>query len=458
MLDINLYRENESIAMRDLDTWQKRSRHALDVFEKANFPVRVNNISLLRQVFSTMSEGLFEYFMKELGGLGDDELSMFLRMADRAVKFQATHFADKPQLIPFENLLKDILIFSRIKNIPHKNILEIGPGCGTFAYIFCEMPDVTYHQVEVCESFYMLNHYQNTYLFGREFEQFAAILPKNGSSFFVRDENRAVVESLSVNLEKSSKRCAQYPWWRLGDIARSDMQYDIVMSHANLMEFSHDAFCDYLALAQLKVSDEGFFVVNCFGNPSNRNNYELFDILYSQGFAPLYIHHTSVLMPMGEFKNKKMLLTPAGDNNRALACDEEFKNKFSEVFLLDDRRAGETIGGCKVLSREQVDAHNFDFALINSQHYHVEQEFKSFLKTKNIPEFDGEKVRPAKSWGIFVGKKHSLHAKYYDRQNFQTYFDSNESVIEEFFSANIEGARTFYTKEQLLQKINKYIH
>lgn len=457
MLDINLYRENENIAMRDLDTWQKRSRHSLEVFEKAGFPVRVDNISLLRQIFSTMSEGLYTYFMKELGGLSDDELEMFIEMAVSAAKFQATHFPNKPQIIPLENILKDILIFSRIKNVPHGNILEIGPGCGTFAYIFSGMPDVVYHQAEACESFYMLNHYQNMFLYGEEFEQLATFADYTGSSLFIRSDNASVIESPQIVLPKTEKRCVQYPWWRLGEIQGSEINYDLVMSHANLMEFSHDALYDYLTLIGLKLKKDGLFVVNCYGNPSNRNNHGLFDSLYKYGFAPLFMHHTSVLVPSGQFKSKKLLLVPAGDDNRALASDSEFVNKFSEVILLDDNRAGSAVGGCRVIGRKEVDEYKFDFALVNSTHKNVEEEFRNFLKSKNIQEFDGEKYRPAKSWGIFVYFGHELHEKYYSRSNFMTYFNSNEEIVKKFFSKSVPDKKREYQKEELLGKINEKI-
>ena len=70
MLDIAIYRQNESLAKKEMDKWQIRSRHNLDPFEKVGFPVRVENnqqlmhkqirIMRLRENTSKMLKNLFK--------------------------------------------------------------------------------------------------------------------------------------------------------------------------------------------------------------------------------------------------------------------------------------------------------------------------------------------------------------------------------------------------------------
>ena len=120
------------------------------------FPVRVNSIADLRQLFDTMNEGQFDYFMKEIDGLNSEEFSLLLDIINETIYFQQLNFPNSDVIIPLDNLMKCMVLYIKLQNLQFNNILEIGSGSGILSFFISRKKDLNmYTQIEVCESFYM---------------------------------------------------------------------------------------------------------------------------------------------------------------------------------------------------------------------------------------------------------------------------------------------------------------
>jgi SAM-dependent methyltransferase len=454
MLDINLYRENEDLHARFLNNWREKARHSLDVFEKNGFPVRVKNIAHLRQILNTMSEGSYDLIMDELGGLSENEIEIFVSVAINILKFQRQHFDARPLIVPFENMLINLLLYRHIMEIPNQDILEIGPGNGLLAFYLKNHNEINYHQVEACESFYILNHYQNTYLYGDMFRQAASEVNFSSNGFYTRNNDAYIPREQYIESVNGRKRCVQYPWWKLNDLRNSDKSYDIIFSNANLLEFSVDALLDYLELILKKLKPSGVFIVYGFGNPTYFDVDHLMFVLYNHEFAPIFMRRKNLDVPKGDYTDKIVILMPASRENRLLVTDFNFTAQFKEVLIYDDNVAG-NIGGCRCISGAELENESIDYYLIRTQSDTIRQkmlEVAALLSTaEELSDVSGKWVA-ARDWGVFVRKGHELFEKGYNVANFQSYFHLPEAG-RYGFPAKRSNGRVRYTKQELLLKI-----
>lgn len=295
MLDISYYRFAEEKAKNNLPTWLISKKYSLEVFEKEGFPTRLSNIQQLKQIFNTMQEDRFDIYMRELGGFNDEDLSIFLEALKKSIDFQRIYFPTKSLILPLDTLMAFFVIYHKIHKLNPKarTIFEIGPGSGFFAFFlnrFQSLQNYTY--TDACESFYMLQNYINFFVFGDNFIQHA-IEDEEDNTYFgdeVLSYNQHGIErDLFVTYDKKDKRTINaYPWWRLNQIATNEVQYDIVTSNANLLEFSEGALNDYLSLIKKKISTDGLFFVHCPGYDLDRSFEYLIDKLYDYKFALVF--------------------------------------------------------------------------------------------------------------------------------------------------------------------------
>ncbi|MGE4267711.1 MAG: hypothetical protein AB7F25_09760 [Deferribacterales bacterium] len=454
MLDINLYRENEDLHSRLLSNWREKARHSLDVFEKNGYPVRVKNISHLRQILNTMSEGIYAPIMDELGGLSDKELEILVSVAVDVLRFQRQHFDVRPLIVPFENMLKDLLLYNLIMKMPNRNILDIGPGNGLLAFYLSRHNEISYHQVEACESFYMLNHYQNTYLYGSGFRQTAAEVNFSCDGFYTRNSDVYIPQEQYIESVETEKRCVQYPWWKLNVLKNSGISYDIIFSNANLLEFSVDALLDYLELISKKLKPDGVFIAYGFGNPTYFDNDHLMSVLYDHKFAPVFLRRANFNIPRGDYRDKTILLMPASRENRCLASNPDFTEQFREVLIYDDFVTG-SIEGCRCIAKSELKNESIDYYLIKTQSdeiRHVMAETAALLKSAvELPQiYKGWTV--ARNWGVFIREGNELFEKSYDPANMRPYFCLPEAERYGFPVKRPAGLKK-YTKQELLSKI-----
>jgi SAM-dependent methyltransferase len=290
MLDPQTYRASESLAKSLVPNWRISQTHNVDHFERAGFPVRIGSIRELGQIIDTMQENRFDGYMRELGGLTDEEYQLTLQACVDAVLFQLIYLPHRPPVLPISTLLSALALYGKLRGIARdfRSVLEIGPGCGYVSFFLKRHAALeNYSQIEACESFYILQNLVNLYCFGPRFEE-RALPPSNmpAARFFV-DPRPDLELSPTVKTGNKLPRCLHYPWWRIGELAGNTPLFDIVMSNANLLEFSPSALNDYLALLGRALKPDGVFLVQCTGYPAHGTVDQLLQVMHAKGFAQL---------------------------------------------------------------------------------------------------------------------------------------------------------------------------
>jgi len=460
MIDCSLYRENEKIAKREVDKWQITAKHNIDIFEKIGFPVRVDNISYLRQLIDTMNENTFDSYMRELNGLNEIELNILLTSLEQSIRFQKIHFPNDDIIIPFNSMIKSLTLYIKLSKIKFSNILDIGTGSGVFSFFINQQNNLkTYSQIEVCESFYMLQNYINSFVFKEQFDQKVLMKKSTDINFFINKYSCGSTnyeESTVVKNNNLNKKCIQYPWWRLGELFNNNIDYDIILSNANLLEFSNDSLVDYLYLINKKLSKNGLFIFHCEGSHVNGNIESLFKDIYSANLAPLFIQLSSKILikDLELVKNEKdILLAPASISVEELLKDDNFTSKFDNIYVLDDYKVGNTINGYRIISRESIKDLDIKQGLILNNNFKLESELQELFNANGIVNTIKKKSFFTKSFGLFINNKNKLFQKYYHKKNFKDYFNSKEKIVEDFFKTE-NDERRYYTKEDILSKLS----
>lgn len=290
MLDPYTYRASEHMAKTQSPSWRVAQIHNVDHFEKAGFPVRINSYREFSQIVDTMQENRYERYMAELGGLAEDEYRLILDVCLDLVAFQLSTLPHRRPVLPISTILSAFALFKKMCGIDPNfgSVLEIGPGCGYVSFFLRRHRTLTnYSQIEACESFYLLQNLVGIACFGHRHDERA--LPHEDTpaiDYFVNP--RPDMEfSPSVRVQLGEPLCTHYPWWRIGEIASRNRQFDIVTSNANLLEFNATALDDYLTLIQKALKPEGHFLVQCTGYPASGTVEQLLGKLYDKRFAML---------------------------------------------------------------------------------------------------------------------------------------------------------------------------
>lgn len=451
MLDISLYRQNEILAKNEMPKWHIRARHSVDVFEKAGFPVRVDNVSQLRALLDTMSETGFALFHDIMRGFDDAELEQFLDGAEKSVRFSLQMFPDKKPIFAANNLMQAFLFYTLINKIgKFDSVLELGPGSGYLAFFMSQMNNSFYVQAEACESFYLLQSHINYFLFGDKFYESAIFSNSKTADFWTVSGLDSFELPVELEIEKQKNRAAHYPWWKLGELAKNNMKFDIVASNANLLEFSRPALLDYLPMIQSKLNKNGVFVFHCEGGHFNGSLDTLFEDLYNFDFAPLFFR-AGEMMAVGhsDSLSGRIAIAPAGNNaTRLLLKNEQFTSQFEEIVLVDDSKAGTQMFGFTILTRDEFLKTGISQAIVYHEKNQVADIFYEFFKSHNIEVLNIKASRLGRSFGVFVGKEHTLFEKYHKKEHFVFDFNSHEECVENLFEFGCDKKK-FYTKDKL---------
>jgi len=316
MLDINLYRHEEETARNNIVHWRVAQKYNLDIFMSEGFPVRLNNFQQLRQIFDTMQEGHFETVMKlEQKGFRDEDLSLLIDILVEIIEFQYTIFPKKEVIFPLDTILSQFSMLIKVRELnPNvKNILEFGPGVGMQMFmlkkLLAELKSYTYS--DACESFYILQSLIANYCFKSEFNE--NVIEKEKTSVFV-NENDSFYSKEQVNIlskldEKYKKdfSCTAYPWWKLNDLYSNENKHDLILSNANLLEFSEGSLDDYLEIMNRKLSDDGMIYSQCIGYSKFRDIQYLIEKLKKNKLAILFFGSGQATYTMDGIETSKVL-------------------------------------------------------------------------------------------------------------------------------------------------------
>jgi hypothetical protein len=297
MLDSAHYRLSERIAKQQLPTWRIAQRHALEVFEKAGFPVRADSLADLRPLIDTMQENRFDSYMKELGGLTPAREALLMTALREISRFQLKYFNSSEVVVPFSTIMSALAIYQKISILKKnfRNVLELGPGCGYTMLFFAQHTGLeNYSSIEACESFYLLQSLLGSHVFGSGFREHAATHSRSASNsswqgnslFAASDYEHLNTLDFSGSWEHR-EICSHYPWWRIPELSGCNRKFDVVTSNANLNEFSQGALTEYLSLSYQLLADDGIFFFQCPG--WNHDGRDTMRFLYEAGFAPLFL-------------------------------------------------------------------------------------------------------------------------------------------------------------------------
>uniref|UniRef100_UPI00138E1AC8 hypothetical protein n=1 Tax=Campylobacter fetus TaxID=196 RepID=UPI00138E1AC8 len=410
MLDIGYYREQENAAKTNCPNWMIYETNNLDVFEKTGFPVRINNFQQTYMMMDSMNDSLFDEYMQEFGGFNEDELNEFLHALKSHIDYQRNAYPQKDHFLPLDTMISAFSIKKKLFNLdPNlKSLLEIGSGAGAFSFFAHNLENYT--QIEACESFYILQSAINFYLFKDKFKE--EVFEKQNNNYFssLNETNKDYVEIKNIGGGVS-----HFPYWKLAKVYSKKEEFDMVMSNANLVEFSTRALNDYLSIINNILKNDGIFFVQCFGGTVLRDTNIAFEALYNHGFSPLFIVHPwhfdinqikDDIADKIKQKYDKIALYPGGNHsqifstyfNNYIICDD--KNEiYSKISSIKDNRA--------------VFITSYDKNIIKSG---IEQCKKSGLKYHTINELVSMPF--TKSNAAFVKNGHPLFKKYYNKENY----------------------------------------
>ncbi len=455
MLDIPAYRESENHIRQYLNQWISIRRHNLDIFEKAGFPVRVNCIQEIRTLLGSMQEGRCDAFMEDVGGLSEKQLELVVQVARDVVRFQETTFPRRQLLMPFDNILAYFSTYSKLCALKpdFESVLEIGPGASMLSfYLSRHRPLKNYTQIEACESFYLLQSLINNWQFESAFEENAFL-----ESIFVPHDS----SNMPTTNKRHEKVCHHYPWWKIEEVSSAGQDFDVIVSNANLLEFSELALDEYLQLVSKKLRDDGLFFVQCFGSGPMPIE-KLWSKMHENRLAPLCITsnvYTDVerLMHNLAGKHKRLLIAPAGLGTRLLVANTDFVNSMEEIVLVDNFRS-EAIQGLKVVKPEDIGSTGIRDALIVYEEGALNNEYRdSFsrhsVKVHSLGEFQVSKTF-AVPYGVFVGEGHEEYDSCHARGNYSARpLDKHSRIAKTFLSKN--GKR--YTVEELAALVERIL-
>jgi hypothetical protein len=285
-MDIVHYRRSEALAQQLMPSWRHAQAHRPHKFVAVGFPIQIDSTADLVPLIDGMHEGRFEAFQREMGGLNDADLEILGVAFEDYVDFFAQNFGATTCELPISSMLAYYLVFTKLRgwNPEFGDMLEIGPGCGFLSFFLRHHQSLRrYAQIEVTESYYLLQHLVNRHCFGRRFVERASldatqlrpvILPKP----IVPGGTRA---SISI---PDTAVCEHWPWWRILEV--STQQFDIVTSNANLAEMSLQALRHYVEIIAAVLRPTGAVIVQDLGH-SGLDHKTIFDTFAAAGIVPL---------------------------------------------------------------------------------------------------------------------------------------------------------------------------
>ena len=110
---------------------------------------------------------------------------------------------------------------------------------------------------------------------------------------------------------------------------------------------------------------------------------------------------------------------PAGYAATYILKNEDFTSKFEEIVLLDDAKAGGELLGYKIVSKEELRGLGISEGVIYHDKNGVVKYFESVFSELGIKKTNIKLKDIGRSFAVFVGDKHPLFEKYYDKNNYK---------------------------------------
>lgn len=272
-MDVVAYRLAETLGKRAIGSLRQAGIHYPGYFESTGFLTRIESSDDLVSLLDVMHSNRYEDFVTELGGLDDDDMAELVDAFVDYARFFMANFPSTRIPMPLSGMLSQYAAARKIRGIPKRaTVLEIGPGSGLISFFLARDPAIVrYDQIEAVESFYLLQNLVNRHVYGHRFLDHAQLDPgAAGLGDLGFDAIRKGRPDVLANYEVPRSvvlarrpRAEHVPWWKLAMAAAR--RYDVVVSNANLTEFSEEALRYYTGLVSQVLSPDGVFLVQCVG-------------------------------------------------------------------------------------------------------------------------------------------------------------------------------------------------
>lgn len=288
-MDIATYNQTELLAQARLSSWRFQQIFSPLAFEQVGFPARIAHIGQIRGLLSGMhSPSRIPGVLSELDGLREEDLGQIARAVAIYMKWYRSVFSDETVPIPLGDLMAYYLAYTKLRGIAGRSrVLEVGPGYGLMSLFVSSDPAIeTYDMIEITQSLYVIQSSIGRHCFDESFR--AAALPADNPAQVGRlgGARSSVHSHLPFSLKMGRKfRSTLYPWWGLDESLQK--QYDVIMSHSNLVEMSPGARRYYFENWKRMLSDNGYVFVQDFGHTVHSKNIEVLQGLEDNGFRAL---------------------------------------------------------------------------------------------------------------------------------------------------------------------------
>lgn len=281
-MDIASYRLSEALGRRAIRSIGQSAIHVPEAFDQATFPLRAECHEDLAAYFDAMPPERFDSFMREMDGLGEAEVEEFSSGLVEFAKFFVANFNANRIPLPLSEMIAHYCAFRKLRSVPERScVLEIGPGSGHLPFFLVNDKNIKqYHQVDTAEVFYIIQNMINKFLFGHTFLDHAQIDHGHLGLGNIDAEKVNEIRNVYTWLESHdqldisrSPRVEHFPWWKTGELFKH--RYDVILSNANLTEFTKQARSYYAALASFTLKPTGVLIAQCAG----QNSGDLRDVL-----------------------------------------------------------------------------------------------------------------------------------------------------------------------------------
>jgi hypothetical protein len=262
MIDVATYDHAETTARGGTLTWTWPAMMTPNVFAASGFPLRISTTHELRPLLDAMHYQRFRPTLDELNGLSEAETQEFLDGLQQFFVFALETFGAGEIPVPLNTLLVNFLTSRKLRALPRRaRVLEIGAGCGYLPFFCPESAGFEQrHQIEVTQSLYILQSRVNAFLYRAAFNDLAlepAPTARIGRfSRQMRLHHGWHEPQYRITL-KMATRATLYPWWRIDDALDDEMEYDVIVSNANLAEMTHAATVYYFDMLQHRLAPDG---------------------------------------------------------------------------------------------------------------------------------------------------------------------------------------------------------
>ncbi len=289
MIDIAVYRAEETLALAKLDDIHTRRSYISSTFDALNLPHRCDTILATRAYLSGSS---FDELMKLNGGLTAKEKELVLDILERHIRFQRTVYNGMKPIVPFEQVLWALCRYNILASLnpSAEAILEIGPGVGLYPFFFDSSPTLkNFYMIEIAEAYYLLQDLQLSYVYPEDFHEHAIstreIQVLNDTSIQGPDYARLYAMPLSNKVKYHL-----LPWWRLNLLIEKEARFDLVITDSNIAEFNRHALGSYLYLIKNTIKKDGVWSMIGYGSPKNEAAFDaIYERLKTAGFLPVMI-------------------------------------------------------------------------------------------------------------------------------------------------------------------------